>query len=132
MFSFSSNSLKQIEQSEPSTASSSHSGACYVCVYVLLIRKLQFWVVFRRKLQTLKLLHGVIKWFIHLKAFGVCVTGYLQDLVYNLSKVGKAIENNDLPAAGLVLGNGSDTEWVKTANVAFTKVHIISIYINYT
>ncbi|KAJ4900492.1 hypothetical protein Rs2_14443 [Raphanus sativus] len=45
--SFSSNSLKQTEQSEPSTASSSHSG-------------------------------------------------YLQDLVYNLSKVGKVIENNDL------------------------------------
>ncbi|CAF2034862.1 BnaA09g00880D [Brassica napus] len=48
--------------------------------------------------------------------------GYLQDLVYNLSKVGQAIENNDLPAAGLVLGNGSDTEWVKTANLAFTKL----------
>lgn len=48
--------------------------------------------------------------------------GYLQDLVYNLSKVGQAIENNDLPAAGLVLGNGSDTEWVKTANFAFTKL----------
>ncbi|KAL0846203.1 hypothetical protein Bca101_019449 [Brassica carinata] len=48
--------------------------------------------------------------------------GYLQDLVYNLSKVGQAIEKNDLPAAGLVLGNGSDTEWVKTANLAFTKL----------
>lgn len=55
-----------------------------------------------------------------------CVAGYLQDLVYNLSKVGQAIEKNDLPAAGLVLGNGSDTEWVKTANLAFTKVHIVS------
>ncbi|ESQ37917.1 hypothetical protein EUTSA_v10028953mg [Eutrema salsugineum] len=48
--------------------------------------------------------------------------GYLQDLVYNLSKVGQAIENNDLPAAGLVLGKGVDTEWVKTANLAFTKL----------
>ncbi|CAH8352528.1 unnamed protein product [Eruca vesicaria subsp. sativa] len=48
--------------------------------------------------------------------------GYLQDLVYNLSKVGQAIEKNDLPAASLVLGNGSDTEWVKTANLAFTKL----------
>ncbi|KAL9285463.1 putative chloroplast thylakoid lumenal protein MPH2 [Arabidopsis thaliana] len=48
--------------------------------------------------------------------------GYLQDLVYKLSKVGQAIENNDLPAAGLVLGKGNDTEWVKTVNLAFTKL----------
>ncbi|XP_010429816.1 PREDICTED: thylakoid lumenal 16.5 kDa protein, chloroplastic [Camelina sativa] len=48
--------------------------------------------------------------------------GYLQDLVYKLSKVGQAIENNDLPAAGLVLGKGIDTEWVKTVNLAFTKL----------
>ncbi|XP_010456017.1 PREDICTED: thylakoid lumenal 16.5 kDa protein, chloroplastic [Camelina sativa] len=48
--------------------------------------------------------------------------GYLQDLVYKLSKVGQAIENNDLPAAGLVLGKGIDTEWVKTVDLAFTKL----------
>ncbi|VVB07017.1 unnamed protein product [Arabis nemorensis] len=48
--------------------------------------------------------------------------GYLQELVYKLSKVGQAIENNDLPAAGLVLGKGTDTEWVKTVNSAFTKL----------
>ncbi|KAL1225134.1 Thylakoid lumenal 16.5 kDa protein [Cardamine amara subsp. amara] len=48
--------------------------------------------------------------------------GYVQDLVYKLSKVGQAIENNDLPAAGLVLGKGIDTEWVKTVNLAFTKL----------
>ncbi|CAA7038372.1 unnamed protein product [Microthlaspi erraticum] len=48
--------------------------------------------------------------------------GYLQDLVYKLSKVGQAIEKNDLPAAGLVLGKGTDSEWVKTVNSAFTKL----------
>uniref|UniRef100_A0A1J3JU07 Thylakoid lumenal 16.5 kDa protein, chloroplastic n=1 Tax=Noccaea caerulescens TaxID=107243 RepID=A0A1J3JU07_NOCCA len=48
--------------------------------------------------------------------------GYLQDLVYKLSKVGQAIENNDLPAAVSVLGKGTDTEWVKTVNLAFTKL----------
>ncbi|WZY77500.1 hypothetical protein YC2023_023884 [Brassica napus] len=47
---------------------------------------------------------------------------YLQDLVYKLSKVGQAIENNDLEAACLVLGKGIDTGWVKTVNLAFTKV----------
>ncbi|KAF2310635.1 hypothetical protein GH714_015842 [Hevea brasiliensis] len=31
-------------------------------------------------------------------------TGYLQDLVYKLSKVGQAIENNDLSTASSVLG----------------------------
>ncbi|CAN7123876.1 unnamed protein product [Brassica rapa subsp. narinosa] len=48
--------------------------------------------------------------------------GYLQDLVYKLSKVGQAIENNDLEAACLVLGKGIDTGWVKTVNLAFTKL----------
>ncbi|CAN8248021.1 unnamed protein product [Cochlearia groenlandica] len=48
--------------------------------------------------------------------------GYLQDLVYKLSKVGQAIENNDLPSASSVLGKGVDTEWVKTVNAAFTKL----------
>ncbi|KAK4774191.1 hypothetical protein SAY87_029210 [Trapa incisa] len=49
-------------------------------------------------------------------------TGYLQDLVYKLSEVGQAIERNDLPAASLVLGGSTETEWVKKANAAFTKL----------
>ncbi|CAD5326918.1 unnamed protein product [Arabidopsis thaliana] len=48
--------------------------------------------------------------------------GYLQDLVYKLSKVGQAIENNDLPAAGLVLGKGIDTEWLSTSPEENTEV----------
>jgi hypothetical protein len=47
---------------------------------------------------------------------------YLQDLIYKLSKVGQAIENNDLSAAGSVLGQSLDTDWVKKANVALTKL----------
>ncbi|GFZ20862.1 chloroplast thylakoid lumen protein [Actinidia rufa] len=46
---------------------------------------------------------------------------YLQDLVYQLSKVGQAIENNDLTAASSVLGQSIDTDWVQKANLAFTK-----------
>ncbi|XP_020099334.1 thylakoid lumenal 16.5 kDa protein, chloroplastic isoform X4 [Ananas comosus] len=40
-------------------------------------------------------------------------TGYLQELVYKLSKVGQAIENDDLPAASSVLGPNADAEWVQ-------------------
>ncbi|XP_031387972.1 thylakoid lumenal 16.5 kDa protein, chloroplastic isoform X2 [Punica granatum] len=49
-------------------------------------------------------------------------TGYLQDLVYKLSEVGQAIEKNDLSAASSVLGGSTEAEWVKKANVAFTKL----------
>ncbi|GLU09679.1 hypothetical protein SLE2022_265260 [Rubroshorea leprosula] len=49
-------------------------------------------------------------------------TGYLQDLVYQLSKVGQAIDNNDLSAASMVLGGSTDTDWVQKANIAFTKL----------
>ncbi|GMQ07073.1 hypothetical protein CsSME_00051424 [Camellia sinensis var. sinensis] len=49
-------------------------------------------------------------------------TAYLQDLVYKLSKVGQAIENNDLSAASSVLGPSTDTDWVQKANAAFKKV----------
>ncbi|XP_022731176.1 thylakoid lumenal 16.5 kDa protein, chloroplastic-like [Durio zibethinus] len=48
--------------------------------------------------------------------------GYLQDLVYKLSKIGQAIENNDLSAASSVLGGSTDTDWVKNANIAFSKL----------
>ncbi|XVF34635.1 hypothetical protein REPUB_Repub18cG0076000 [Reevesia pubescens] len=48
--------------------------------------------------------------------------GYLQDLVYKLSKIGQAIDNNDLSGASSVLGGSIDTEWVKKANVAFSKL----------
>lgn len=48
--------------------------------------------------------------------------GYLQDLVYKLSKVGEAIEKNDLAAASSVLGRSTETDWVQKANQAFTKL----------
>lgn len=54
------------------------------------------------------------------------VAGYLQDLVYKLSKVGQAIDNNDLSTANSVLGGSTDTDWVQKANVAFTKVNIVT------
>ncbi|KAF9679780.1 hypothetical protein SADUNF_Sadunf06G0050700 [Salix dunnii] len=48
--------------------------------------------------------------------------GYLQDLVYRLSKVGQAIDKNDLSTASSVLGGSTDTDWVQKANIAFTKL----------
>ncbi|EEF35210.1 Thylakoid lumenal 16.5 kDa protein, chloroplast precursor, putative [Ricinus communis] len=48
--------------------------------------------------------------------------GYLQDVVYKLSKVGQAIENNDLTTANSVLGGTTDTDWVQKANLAFDKL----------
>ncbi|XP_020099331.1 thylakoid lumenal 16.5 kDa protein, chloroplastic isoform X1 [Ananas comosus] len=51
-------------------------------------------------------------------------TGYLQELVYKLSKVGQAIENDDLPAASSVLGPNADAEWVQQVNTAFMKLLI--------
>ncbi|XP_010687957.2 thylakoid lumenal 16.5 kDa protein, chloroplastic [Beta vulgaris subsp. vulgaris] len=50
--------------------------------------------------------------------------GYLQDLVYKLSAVGQAIESNDLNAASSVLGTSTDTDWIKKANSAFTKLSL--------
>jgi len=46
----------------------------------------------------------------------------LQDLIYKLSKVGQAIDKDDLPAASSVLGPSSDAQWVQNINVAFSKV----------
>ncbi|KAK9947547.1 hypothetical protein M0R45_003166 [Rubus argutus] len=46
-------------------------------------------------------------------------TGYLQELVFRLSKVGQAIDGNDLPTASSVLG---DTDWVQKANLALNKL----------
>jgi hypothetical protein len=46
----------------------------------------------------------------------------LQDLIYRLSKVGQAIDKDDLPAAGSVLGSSSDAQWVQNVNAAFSKV----------
>ncbi|KAK1389412.1 Thylakoid lumenal 16.5 kDa protein, chloroplastic [Heracleum sosnowskyi] len=48
--------------------------------------------------------------------------GYVQDLVYKLSKVGQAIEKNDLPTAASVLGQKSDAEWVQKTNAALAKL----------
>ncbi|KAK9141726.1 hypothetical protein Syun_011126 [Stephania yunnanensis] len=49
-------------------------------------------------------------------------TGYLQELVYKLSKVGEAIDNEDLATAGSVLGSSTDADWVQKANSAFSKL----------
>ncbi|KAG4970730.1 hypothetical protein JHK82_036424 [Glycine max] len=51
----------------------------------------------------------------------VSFRGYLQDLVYKLSKVGKAIENSDLSTAASVFGSGTDTDWVQNANISLNK-----------
>ncbi|KAL5729627.1 hypothetical protein ACHQM5_002552 [Ranunculus cassubicifolius] len=48
--------------------------------------------------------------------------GYVQEIVYKLSKVGQAIENNDLATASSVLGSSTDADWVKKGNVAFNKL----------
>lgn len=48
-------------------------------------------------------------------------TGYLQELVYKLSKVGQAIDSDDLTAAGDVLGPDSGAPWVQNVNAAFSK-----------
>lgn len=42
--------------------------------------------------------------------------------MYKLSKIGQAIENDDLSTASSVLGGSTGTDWVKKANVAFTKL----------
>ncbi|KAJ0515362.1 putative chloroplast thylakoid lumenal protein MPH2 [Helianthus annuus] len=46
---------------------------------------------------------------------------YLQDVIYKLSKVGQAIENNDLPSAGSILGQ-TDADWLKKANAALSQL----------
>jgi hypothetical protein len=42
--------------------------------------------------------------------------------VYKLSKVGQAIDKDDLSAAGDILGSDSDAPWVQNVNGAFSKV----------
>ncbi|XP_022143243.1 thylakoid lumenal 16.5 kDa protein, chloroplastic [Momordica charantia] len=49
-------------------------------------------------------------------------TAYLQEVVYKLSKVGQAIDNNDFSTASSVLGGSSDADWVRNANSAFNKL----------
>ncbi|KAL9255983.1 Thylakoid lumenal 16.5 kDa protein, chloroplastic-like protein [Drosera capensis] len=49
-------------------------------------------------------------------------TAYLQDVIYKLSKVGQAIENNDLATASSVLGKSTETDWIQKANTAFNKL----------
>uniref|UniRef100_A0ACD5UIA5 Uncharacterized protein n=1 Tax=Avena sativa TaxID=4498 RepID=A0ACD5UIA5_AVESA len=48
-------------------------------------------------------------------------TGYLQELVYKLSKVGQAIDKDDFTAAGDVLGPDTGAPWVQNVNAAFSK-----------
>lgn len=55
------------------------------------------------------------------------VSGYLQELIYKLNRVGQAIENNDVTAAGSVLGRNMDADWLQNVNVAFAKVKTIII-----
>lgn len=48
--------------------------------------------------------------------------GYLQEVVYKLSKVGQAIDSNDFSTASSVLGGSSNADWVRNANLAFNKL----------
>ncbi|XP_042418992.1 thylakoid lumenal 16.5 kDa protein, chloroplastic-like isoform X4 [Zingiber officinale] len=48
--------------------------------------------------------------------------GHLQEVIYKLSKVGQAIENNDLDAASSLLGPSTTVEWVQNVNAAFSKL----------
>jgi hypothetical protein len=57
-------------------------------------------------------------------------TGYLQDLIYKLSKVGQAIDKDDLPAASSVLGPTTDSQWVRNINAVFSKVSLSSSILN--
>jgi hypothetical protein len=45
----------------------------------------------------------------------------LQDLVYKLSKVGQAIDKDDLATTGDNLKPDSGAPWVKNVNSAFSK-----------
>lgn len=49
-------------------------------------------------------------------------TAYLQDVVYKLSKIGQAIEKNNLSEASSVVGSSKDSEWVKKVNSALNKL----------
>lgn len=49
-------------------------------------------------------------------------TGSLQELIYKLSKVGQAIENNDFSAASSVLARSSKADWLQVVNTAFAKL----------
>ena len=50
------------------------------------------------------------------------IAGYLQELVYKLSKLGQAIENSDFSAAGSALARITEADWLQNVNTAFTKV----------
>ncbi|XP_068652937.1 thylakoid lumenal 16.5 kDa protein, chloroplastic-like [Aristolochia californica] len=49
-------------------------------------------------------------------------TGYLQNLVYKLSKVGQAIDSNDFSTASSVLVPKTEAGWIQNVNSAFTKL----------
>ena len=55
------------------------------------------------------------------------ITGYLQEVIYKLSKVGQALENADLTAASSLLGPSTNADWVKNVNAAFAKVATLFI-----
>ncbi|XP_042058200.1 thylakoid lumenal 16.5 kDa protein, chloroplastic [Salvia splendens] len=47
---------------------------------------------------------------------------YLQDVVYKLSKIGQAIEKEDLAEANSVIVSAKDTEWLQKVNAALNKL----------
>ncbi|KZV18877.1 hypothetical protein F511_31716 [Dorcoceras hygrometricum] len=49
-------------------------------------------------------------------------TALLQDLVYKLGKIGKAIDKEDLSSAYSLLGPGIDTNWVQKVNFALNQL----------
>ncbi|KAF6151204.1 hypothetical protein GIB67_037412 [Kingdonia uniflora] len=46
----------------------------------------------------------------------------LQSLIYKLSKVGQAIDNDDLKTASTVLGPSTNADWIKKVQAAFDKL----------
>ncbi|PKA63194.1 Thylakoid lumenal 16.5 kDa protein, chloroplastic [Apostasia shenzhenica] len=54
--------------------------------------------------------------------YPLLMSGYLQELIYKLSRVGKAIDSNDFSEATSVLGSTTQADWVRNANVAFEKL----------
>ncbi|KAF9614982.1 hypothetical protein IFM89_021412 [Coptis chinensis] len=49
-------------------------------------------------------------------------TAYLQELVYKLSKVGQALQENKLSIANSVLGPSTKADWIQKVNKAFSKL----------
>ncbi|GJU59842.1 Wee1-like protein kinase [Tanacetum coccineum] len=56
-----------------------------------------------------------------------CTEDEALEAMHQLSKVGQAIENNDLSSAGSVLGQTIDADWLKKANTALSQVLFLNL-----